>query len=232
MPVWVTNDGTQASTVQHDARVTWPSVFVHVCEAKQVVNKFGEVASLGVMMSSMAYASEKEVCRVLEAGGTQECMAVHLLRHHAKPRRLRTKSVPPAILQPLKRKKAKTKHASETTLLPSPPKRVRTTQTQPTPVGEEPPPEPPQEHVRCACNGICARSPPMCPSRKRFYRCRLTNEAGCPNPARILDPTNKRHFCWSCRCRVAGPLACGKVSHHHTEAVAQHEHIHDSTFPN
>ena len=92
-------------------------------------------------MSSMAYASENVVCRLLEAGGARECMAVHLLRHHAKPRRLRTKSVPPAILQPLKRKKAKTKHVSQTTLLPSPPKRVRTTQTPTAAVEEEPPPE-------------------------------------------------------------------------------------------
>ena len=91
MPFRVTDQGTCGSLVQHGARLTWPCVFSHVCEAKQVVNTWGSLASLDFLLSSMAYASAAGVSEVLAAGGAQECLTVHLLRQHAQPRRLKSK---------------------------------------------------------------------------------------------------------------------------------------------
>ena len=44
MPQLVTEHGTFASQVGplHGCEVTWPGLFVHVCEVKQLLNKFGQ----------------------------------------------------------------------------------------------------------------------------------------------------------------------------------------------
>ena len=58
-------------------------------------------------------------------------------------------------------------------------------------------------HIPCACCGMCAGEAPMCPARQKWSM-PGTACKGCPNPAEIINPKAKRHFCSSCRCKAPG----------------------------
>ena len=221
MPFRVTDQGTCGSLVQHGAHVTWPCVFSHVCEAKQVVDTWGRVAPLDLLLSSMAYASAAGVSEVLAAGGAQECLTVHLLRQHAQPRRLKSKCRVSLQLLTLNKRTLKEADASVT---PPPTKRGKSTLAEASPISPEANTSAvtleaighsvEQASTRATTGVHAVRLPgDLCkwptdvPCTEKFYSSRSSDKAiGCPNPASIMEPTYKRHFCISCRCHVGGPV--------------------------
>ena len=225
----VTVHGTPGSSTaevkcgpEHGAPVTWPTVFVHLCEAKQTLNAFGVPDCAAICRQSSRYPESKVLGALLDAGSLPECFCLNLvfgmgiLRHRIRSKR----PCPLAYTSQHTRKKRKA-------VLPvagDSPVSVETAHTPTSPVDQESQAtdygakSQATDHgviaesdaatqfgtTRCACNGLCANRAPVCPARVRFYK--TTVMGGCPNLAVILDSKLQRHFCSSCRCRKPGFL--------------------------
>ena len=81
VPVMATAHGTHGSMEartrtlvtcgpNHGAMVTWPSVFLHVCEAKQVLNALGEDVCRAICRQSLKYVLPEMLGDLMEAGST------------------------------------------------------------------------------------------------------------------------------------------------------------------
>ena len=220
----VTVHGTPGSSTtevkcgpEHGAPVTWPTVFIHLCEAKQTLNALGISDCAAICRQSPRYPEPKVLGALLDAGSLPECFCLNLVRGMGCLRhRIRSKRPCPfRSTSQLKQKKPKavlpvegdTPMSAETAHTPA---SLVDQESQATDHGAKTHDIPEKDATtqfgttRCSCNGLCTNHSPICPGRVRFYKTTVMD--GCPNPAGILDPKLQRHFCLSCRCRKPGFL--------------------------
>ena len=230
----VTVHGTNGSSAvikcgpKHGAWVTWPSVFVHLCEAKQVLNALGQDTCELICRQSFRYPLPWMLEALMETGGVHDCFCLSLTKQMGALRTRITSKRPchvwsdnaskkPRAVLPLDTracKHAKRNHTTDHSDGVDQATNGSAKDDKATDHGagvdqatnqDSELEQTKQVTVRCACSGMCAKGAPMCPGRCRFYQSSVKG-LGCPNPAQVLDPSNQRHFCSSCRCRAPGFL--------------------------
>ena len=192
VPVATETDHGSGKYVHGDI-VTWPSVFIHICEIKQAVNTLSLNLVRAIAFRHQTYADKDLLAKQQKAGVSGECFAVELLRHEQTLRRRCKRKVPEYSAGQKQQKKIHIKQKEE---VKEKEEAVEVKQEQETDHGST------CELVQCSCSGMCAKGAPSCPARRAHITGDPTHR--CPNMARIVRKLNKRHFCDACRCRYPG----------------------------